>query len=66
MTTSNISRSRLEESRNRPHGKIGYFQAYCDCVSCCDECDRLVRVLCKIKCKLEDIQKKRILHICKE
>ena len=66
INTTKVSRSRLNDSRNRPYGKIGYFQAYCDCVSSCDTCDRFVRALCKLRRKIESIQTKRILHICKE
>lgn len=38
----------------------GTFQTYCNEHSCCDDCDRKVRFLCKVKNRIEELQSKII------
>ena len=38
----------------------GTFQAYCNEHGCCDHCDKRVRFLCKVKCRIEEWQTKII------
>lgn len=60
-----ISRCQLEQARHRNGGVYGYFNAYCWLNRCCDTCNRRVRFLCKLKCKIEDWQNEIILSVCK-
>lgn len=60
-----ISRYQLEQARHRNHRVYGHFNAYCHLNSSCDSCNRWVRLLCKIKSKIEDLQTEIILSICK-
>ena len=60
-----ITREQLVESRYRPNGVYGYKKAFCDLHACCENCDKYVRILCKVICKLEEMQTNRILKICK-
>ena len=66
MNKSKITRKELIEARYQGNHVYGYFKAYCDLNSCCECCNRWVRMLCKLKCKIENLQTKIILHICKE
>lgn len=59
-----ITRKQLEENRRRGYRVYGYKKAFCDLHSCCLECDRRIRLLCRLICKIENIQKKIILRIC--
>ena len=59
-----ITRSQLEESRRRGYRVYGYKKAFCDLHSCCEKCDKRIRLLCKLICWIEDIQEKIILRIC--
>ena len=61
-----ITRQQLQSARRTSTGVQGTFAAYCELHSCCEECNRWVRLLCRIKCKIEDLQKAIILRICKE
>lgn len=44
----------------------GYFAAYCAVIGHCGECNRWVRLFCKLKCNIEKLQTAVILRICKE
>ena len=43
-----------------------YFAAYCSELGHCGECNRWVRLLCRLRCKIENLQTAIILRICKE
>ena len=58
-------REQLEEARHVGFRTYGYFTAFCDLNRSCEECDRIIRFGCKVKNKIEDLQIKRILRICK-
>lgn len=66
MNNIKITRKELNEARFQATGVHGYFKAYCDLNDCCEHCNCLVRLLCKLKGKIEELQVKIILHICKE
>ena len=66
MNKSKITRKELSEARFQGNHVYGYFKAYCDLNECCEHCNCLVRLLCKLKKKIEALQVKIILHICKE
>lgn len=66
MGKRKITRKELNEARFQSTGVYGYFKAYCDLNSCCEYCNHLVRMLCKLKNNIEKLQTKIILHICKE
>ena len=59
-----VTREQLEESRRRGCNIYGYKTAFCDLHDCCEACDKKVRFICKIICRLEALQIKRILKIC--
>ena len=60
-----ITREQLEESRRRGNRVYGYKKAFCDLNNCCEYCDGVVKFFCVVIRKIEDIQIKRILKICK-
>ena len=60
------TREELEQGRRKEARIYGYFWSFCNLNPCCEDCDRLVRFGCKVKRKIEDIQIKRILRICKD
>ena len=60
-----IDRKTLEEHRHVGCNVYGYKKAYCNTQSCCEKCDKKVRFWCKVISRIEDIQTKRILKICK-
>lgn len=62
-----MTREELESGRYRrnPNRVYGYFFSYCEQMPCCEDCDKWIRLGCKLKRKVEDIQTKRILNICK-
>ena len=60
-----IFRHQLEQARHRNNCVYGYFNAYCYLNSSCDTCNRRVRLLCRLKNKIEDWQKEIILSVCK-
>lgn len=43
-----------------------WFRAYCDYSEGCETCDGRVRLLCRVKCWLEKMQTRIILHIIRE
>lgn len=59
-----LTRQQLEDLRHQGDRVYGYKKAFCDGNSCCERCDKLVRLGCKIMCKIESLQTKRILKIC--
>lgn len=62
-----ITRKELNEARRGSTGSVhGWFCAYCKLNSSCDTCDRYVRLLCRLKNMIEELQTKIILRICKE
>ena len=66
MNKSKITRKDLLATRRQGNHVYGYFKSYCDLNECCEHCNCLVRLLCKLKGKIEEFQVKIILHICKE
>ena len=66
MFNSKITRKKLNNARFQGNHVYGYFKAYCDLNECCEHCNCLIRLLCKLKRKIEEFQIKIILHICKE
>lgn len=66
MNKSKITRKDLLAARFQGNHVYGYFKAYCDLNECCEHCNCLVRLLCKLKGKIEVLQVKIILYICKE
>ena len=60
-----ISRYQLEQARHRNNCVYRYYDAYCYLNSSCDSCNRWVRLLCKLKSKIEDLQTEIILSVCK-
>jgi hypothetical protein len=61
-----LTRQQLEDLRFRGNAVYGYKKAFCDAHSSCNGCDKIVRFWCKTINKIEKIQTKRILKICKE
>lgn len=55
----------VNESRHRGHKVYGIKKGYCDLHSSCDDCDKRVRAGCILITGIEEIQKKRIMKICK-
>ena len=66
MNNSKITQKELSEARFQGNHVYSYFKAYCDLNECCEYCNCLVRLFCKLKGKIEVLQVKIILHICKE
>ena len=60
-----VTREQLEDGRHRTFSLVGYKTSYCDLIGSCEECDRVVSFWCRVIRKIEEIQKKRILRICK-
>ena len=60
-----ISREQLEAGRHRGYRTYGYFWSYCEQNRCCEDCDKIIRLGCTIKRKIETLQTRRILRICK-
>ena len=59
------TRKQLEDGRCIGFRKYGYFYSFCEWNSSCEECDKIIRVGCMTKRKIEDLQTKRILRLCK-
>lgn len=59
------TREQLEEGRHFGFHTYGYFWSFCELNRSCEECDKTIRIGCSIKCKIEELQTKRILRICK-
>ncbi len=64
------TRKQLEEGRIHNDGRIctiyGYFWSFCELQRSCDDCNKIIRFGCKVKRKIEVLQEKMILRICKE
>lgn len=60
-----VSRKQLEENKLSRGRLYGWKHSYCNLQSCCEECDKKIRFWCKVIRKIEDMQIKRILRICK-
>ena len=61
-----ITREQLEDLRHQGYRLYGYKKAFCDGNSCCEKCDKVVRIGCRLISKIEDLQTKRILQICQD
>lgn len=59
------TREQLEEARHVGYCTFDYFTAFCNLNRSCEECDSIIRFGCKVKNKIEEFQKKRVLRICK-
>lgn len=59
------TRQQLEDGRHYGYSIYGYFWSFCELNRSCEECDRIIRFGCTVKRKIEELQTKRILHICK-
>ena len=60
-----VDRKTLEEYRHEGYRVYGYKHSYCKLQNSCEECDKKIRFLCIVIRKIEDVQTKRILKICK-
>lgn len=60
-----MTRKELENGRCIGCGVYGYKKSYCNQMSYCDKCDIIVQIGCRIIRKIEKMQEKRILRICK-
>lgn len=60
-----VTREELEKSRKRAYRLVSRKEAYCDLINSCDECDRAVCFWCWVIRRIDGIQTKRILRICK-
>ena len=63
-----MMRPTMEQLKEASH--IGFhvyrdFTAFCNLTRTCEECDIIVRFGCMVKRKIEKLQTKRILFICK-
>ena len=56
----------LEAGRYVGYSTYGYFYSFCEQNICCEDCDRVIRFGCVVKRKIEELQMKRILKICKQ
>ena len=54
MNKSKITRKELSEARFQGGHIYGYFKAYCGLNECCEHCNCLIRLLCKLKRKIEE------------
>ena len=61
ITLKQLKSAQVTSTGIRPH-----FHAYCAEISCCEECNRWVRLFCKLKCWIEKLQTVIIFRICKE
>lgn len=66
MGKHKITRKELDKAKIQVNVVYGYFKAYCKLNDCCEYCNCWVRMLCKLKDKIEKLQTKIILYICKE
>ena len=60
------TRCELEGNRRQGYRIYGYKHSYCDLQRSCEECDKVIRIGCKVIRVIEDLQIRRILKICKE
>lgn len=61
-----MTKEELEQGRHKGYSVYGYFYSYCDQTKSCECCDKFVRFGCTIIKKIEKVQTKRILKICKD
>jgi len=67
MEELKITRKQLRDACWTSTGsRRGYFAAYCFLHSSCDICNPWVRLLCRLKCKIDALQQAIILRVCKE
>ena len=59
------TRQQLEDGRHCGFRTYGYFWSFCELNRSCEECDKTIRIGCVMKRKIEELQTKRILSICK-
>lgn len=59
------TRKQLEENRQRWGRIYGYFTSFCDLNGSCEECDKVVRLGCTVERRIEELQTKYILRICR-
>lgn len=59
------TKEQLEAGRNTRYRVYSYFRSFCDLNSTCGGCDPVVRFWCKLKKRIEHLQQRRILRICK-
>lgn len=59
------TKEQLEDGRCVGFQKYSYFYSFCEWNSSCEECDKIIRVGCAMKRKIEKLQTKYILHLCK-
>ena len=59
------TKEQLEEGRHYGSRTYGYFWSFCELNRSCEECDKTIRIGCVMKRKIEALQTKRILRICK-
>lgn len=59
------TRQELEDGRHIGYKTYGYLHSFCNWNECCEDCDRTIRFWCIVKRKIEELQTKRILKICK-
>ena len=59
------TKEQLEEGRHYGFRTYDYFWSFCELNRSCEECDKIIRVGCIVKRKIEDLQTKRILRLCK-
>ena len=59
------TRQQLEDGRHYGYRTYGYFLSFCELKRSCEECDKIIRFGCAVKGKIQELQTKRILRICK-
>ena len=59
------TKEQLEEGRHYGFSTYGYFFSFFELNRSCEECDKIIKVGCIAKRKIEDLQTKRILRLCK-
>ena len=60
------TREQLEEGRHQGYRMYGYKKSFCDQNRSCEECERVIRFWCMMIVRIEKIQEKRILRLCKQ
>lgn len=60
-----ITKEQIQEARKIDGSIYGFFFGYCRLNNCCEDCDKIIRLGCKTKNLIEDLQTKRIKKICK-
>lgn len=59
------TREQLEKASHIGFHTYRHFTAFCNLNTSCEDCDRIIRFGCMVKRKIEKLQMKRILRICK-